>query len=45
MTKEIAQLILQFMNRVQLTGAEVTAFNTVTSALDKVINPTEESNG
>lgn len=42
MTIEIAKLILQFMGRVQLTGAEVQAFNTVVAALNSVI---EDKNG
>jgi len=42
MDKEVARAATQFMARVQLTGAEVPAFNAVMEALVKIIQKEEE---
>jgi len=42
MTKEDAQLIAQFMQRVDLKGAEVQAFLKAVAALKEVIEKEEE---
>lgn len=42
MTPEMAQLILQFMQRVELKGAEVPAFNQAVAALADEAKPPEE---
>lgn len=41
MDKETAQLTIQFLNRVQLQGAEVPALVTVINALNEIINSKE----
>lgn len=40
MTSELAKLALQFMQRVQLQGAEVPAFNAVCASLREVAEKT-----
>lgn len=39
MTPELARLALQFMQRVQLQGAEVPAYVAVVNALEEIANP------
>jgi hypothetical protein len=39
MNKEIARMALQFMQRAQLSGAEVPAFITVMNALNEIAEP------
>ena len=39
MTPEIAKIALQFMQRLQLTGQEVPAFNAVTEQLQELASP------
>jgi hypothetical protein len=44
MTKEIAQILITFMNRVQLQGAEVNAWTAAMNVLTPIANPlTEET--
>ena len=42
MNHELAQATLQFLQRVQLTGQEVQAFNAVTAALSRMAQPPRE---
>jgi len=42
MDKEVVTMILQFLERVQLNGAEVAAFNKCREELTNIINKEEE---